>query len=415
MMARCGGSRRTSELDRPAARGAGDDEDQRRAQTGWCSSPRTRRSNSASRRSSTRSCSSPVRERRRAPAAKPVSRNRSALTYPGRASASLRCSSVDARYSPCSRLAIRRRAGILVTALRFRYASRMPRTRRLSPPRPSPRTCSRTGRSWTAASICPTRTGAASSTAAGAHPGAVYASLNDDLPAPRTGTNGRHPLPSIDALAATLGRLGIANGTQVVVYDQDSGLYASRLWWLLRYARPRRRGAARRRVGQWIAEGRPVRSGDEARAARRVHGRRSRAADARGASTRSARRDATGARCSSTRAGRSASRDARRPIDKVAGHIPGRAQPLLQVEPRRRRHDAAAEQLRARVRPRCSAAAAAGEAVMYCGSGVTACHNLLAMEHAGLPGSPLYRVLVRVVERSVAAGRNRTGARRASS
>src|SRR6476469_1709694 len=67
-------------------------------------------------------------------------------------------------------------------------------------------------------------------------PGAVYASLNDDLSAPRTGTNGRHPLPSQDALVVTLQRLGIANGPQVVVYAQDSGLYAGRLWWLLRYA-----------------------------------------------------------------------------------------------------------------------------------------------------------------------------------
>jgi thiosulfate/3-mercaptopyruvate sulfurtransferase len=71
--------------------------------------------------------------------------------------------------------------------------------------------------------------------AAGHVPGAVYASLNDDLSAPRTGTNGRHPLPSQDALTATMQRLGIDNGMQVVVYDQDSGLYAGRLWWLLRY------------------------------------------------------------------------------------------------------------------------------------------------------------------------------------
>src|SRR5688500_12364952 len=55
-------------------------------------------------------------------------------------------------------------------------------------------------------------------------PGAVYASLNDDRAGARTGANGRHPVPAIDALAATFGRLGIEQGAQVVVYDQDSGL-----------------------------------------------------------------------------------------------------------------------------------------------------------------------------------------------
>ena len=64
---------------------------------------------------------------------------------------------------------------------------------------------------------------------AGHIPGAVYASLNDDLSATRTGTNGRHPLPSVDALAAAFGRFGIDRATQVVVYDQDAGLFASRL------------------------------------------------------------------------------------------------------------------------------------------------------------------------------------------
>jgi thiosulfate/3-mercaptopyruvate sulfurtransferase len=66
-------------------------------------------------------------------------------------------------------------------------------------------------------------------------PGAVYASLSHDLAAPPTGTNGRHPLPCVEDIAATFGRLGISNETQVVAYDQDSGMFASRLWWMLRY------------------------------------------------------------------------------------------------------------------------------------------------------------------------------------
>ena len=67
--------------------------------------------------------------------------------------------------------------------------------------------------------------------------GAVFVNLAHDLAAPRTGSNGRHPLPSPQAMAATFGRLGISNSMQVIAYDQDAGAFASRLWWMLRYLR----------------------------------------------------------------------------------------------------------------------------------------------------------------------------------
>ena len=71
---------------------------------------------------------------------------------------------------------------------------------------------------------------------AAAHiPGAVYADLNHDLSGPTSGTNGRHPLPDPHTLAQTFSRLGITSGVQVVAYDQDNGMFASRLWWLLRW------------------------------------------------------------------------------------------------------------------------------------------------------------------------------------
>src|SRR5262245_33695597 len=63
-------------------------------------------------------------------------------------------------------------------------------------------------------------------------PGAVFASVDDDLSGSKTGHNGRHPLPDPEQLVATLGRFGIDGRVQVVVYDQDWGMYASRLWWL---------------------------------------------------------------------------------------------------------------------------------------------------------------------------------------
>src|SRR5713101_4203420 len=66
-------------------------------------------------------------------------------------------------------------------------------------------------------------------------PGAIYAHLDGDLSGVKTGSNGRHPLPDIDALAGTFGRFGVGEEVQVVAYDQDTGVYASRLWWLLRW------------------------------------------------------------------------------------------------------------------------------------------------------------------------------------
>ena len=63
----------------------------------------------------------------------------------------------------------------------------------------------------------------------------MYAGLNHDLAGRPTGTNGRHPLPPVEELRRTFGRLGIDQHRQVVAYDQDTGMYASRLWWLLRW------------------------------------------------------------------------------------------------------------------------------------------------------------------------------------
>ena len=83
---------------------------------------------------------------------------------------------------------------------------------------------------------------------AGHIPGALFAHLDRDLSGPKTGRNGRHPLPTPEAAAATFGRLGIEEGRQVVAYDQRNGAYASRLWWMLRWLGPRRGRGARRRL-----------------------------------------------------------------------------------------------------------------------------------------------------------------------
>src|SRR5919199_2617875 len=98
-------------------------------------------------------------------------------------------------------------------------------------------------------------------------PRAVYAHLGRDLAGPRTGTNGRHPLPDVHTAARTFGRLGITNGTQVVAYDQDSGMYASRLWWMLRWLGHDAVAVLDGGFSKWVAEQRPTSSGDEQPAA----------------------------------------------------------------------------------------------------------------------------------------------------
>ena len=103
-------------------------------------------------------------------------------------------------------------------------------------------------------------------------PGAVYAHLNRDLSGPENGSNGRHPLPDPPTFAATVGRLGIAAGIQVVAYDQAAGSYASRLWWMLRWMGHREVAVLDGGYAAWLAEGRPTRSGVETVIARSFTG-----------------------------------------------------------------------------------------------------------------------------------------------
>jgi thiosulfate/3-mercaptopyruvate sulfurtransferase len=218
-------------------------------------------------------------------------------------------------------------------------------------------------------------------------PGAVYANLNADLSGPRTGINGRHPLPRVEELAATFSRLGIANTSQVVVYDQAAGQYASRLWWSLRYLGHDQVALLDGGWAKWIAEGRPVTAGEETRAAttfvaspKPLMVARLEDVQARLTDGRTLLIDARG---EDRFEGRS------EPIDRVPGHIPGARNHYYLSNMGADGTFLAPAELRARF------AADIGEhqpadVVMYCGSGVTACHNLLAMEVAGFSGPRLY-------------------------
>ena len=218
-------------------------------------------------------------------------------------------------------------------------------------------------------------------------PGAVYAHLDHDLSGFKTGTNGRHPLPDPDTLARTFGRLGIGSSVQVVAYDQDNGMYASRLWWLLRWLGHDAAAVLDGGFAKWNAEGRPTRSGAETRAARTFVGspRAEMTVDARTVAALTTKADW---RLIDARAPERYRGDVE-PLDKVAGHIPGAANHFFQTNLDPNGILRSPEDLRERLR-RAIGDTPPDRVVSYCGSGVTACHNLLAFEHAGLKGAKLY-------------------------
>ncbi|OWQ55138.1 sulfurtransferase [Stenotrophomonas maltophilia] len=219
-------------------------------------------------------------------------------------------------------------------------------------------------------------------------PGALYADLNRDLSDLRRTGHGRHPLPDSDAFAARLGEWGIGPDTAVVVYDAgDGSMAAARLWWLLRLI-----GHAQVRVldggfAAWQAAGLPVTA-----ALPRVTplppypGQFDRRQIASVEEVQARLKHAPGWLIDA-RAGERF-RGEVEPLDPVAGHVPGAVnRPFaLNVHDGRLRP---AEDLRAALQPLLGTHAP-DEVVLMCGSGVTACHLLLAMEAAGLDGARIY-------------------------
>jgi thiosulfate/3-mercaptopyruvate sulfurtransferase len=227
---------------------------------------------------------------------------------------------------------------------------------------------------------------------AGHIPHALYAHLDRDLSGPRSARSGRHPLPDPAALAATFGRFGIDGGVQVVAYDQGPGTYAARAWWLLRWLGHARVAVLDGGFAAWERARLPVSTAPAARPPRRFEARPGSggvvtteaiaAALAAGALARGEPLlvDARGA---DRFAGENET------IDPVAGHIPGAHNHPYAGNLDARGHFLPGADLRrawtATLRGRPPAAV-----VAMCGSGVTACHNLLALEVAGLAGAQLY-------------------------
>jgi thiosulfate/3-mercaptopyruvate sulfurtransferase len=218
-------------------------------------------------------------------------------------------------------------------------------------------------------------------------PAARYAHLDRHLSGEKNGTNGRHPLPSAAQMRERFGDLGIAPGRQVVAYDADSGMYAARLWWMLRFMGHAAVAVLDGGFARWVREGYPVRDGRE----------QWRRATFIGAPREAWRLDAAAVEAGlgnpaqvlvDARA-EERYRGENETLDQKAGHIPGARNFFFQRNLRDDKTFKAADDLR-RAWEALLGSTRPDQVVMYCGSGVTACHNLLALEHAGLSGARIY-------------------------
>jgi thiosulfate/3-mercaptopyruvate sulfurtransferase len=223
---------------------------------------------------------------------------------------------------------------------------------------------------------------------ASAHlPGARYAHLDKDLSGRVTPATGRHPLPDPATFARRLGAWGIDNDSQVVAYDDANGGVAARLWWMLRWVGHERVAVLNGGLRAWLAAGYPV--SDAATTIKPTTFTPRADPDAlldvdavmQGLAAQSI--VLVDARSEDRFAGRNET------FDPVAGHVPGaRNHPFARnVDAEGRFH--APEQLRDAWRTTLDGAPAES-VVSMCGSGVTACHNVLALEIAGFTGSRLY-------------------------
>lgn len=217
-------------------------------------------------------------------------------------------------------------------------------------------------------------------------PGAVFLHCDRDLSGPTTGSNGRHPLPAPQALVARLGAIGIGPATQVVVYDDAQGMIAGRLWWLLRWLGHARVAVLDGGLQAWLAANQPLTPAmPSPRPANFVLRLNDAMVDADyvQAFLQTSRMHLVDARSPDRFRGENET------IDPVGGHIPGAVNRFFRDNLQADGRFKPATELRSEWLE--VLAGASPEAVVHqCGSGVSACHNMLAMEIAGLPGSRLY-------------------------
>ncbi|QBC45301.1 sulfurtransferase [Iodobacter fluviatilis] len=215
-------------------------------------------------------------------------------------------------------------------------------------------------------------------------PGAHFLHLDDDLSGLKTGTNGRHPLPDPQILANKLASLGVSRNRRVVAYDAQGGMYAARLWWLLRWlghdqVQVLDGGMAAWQGGvvkdlpvsvaaKWVPELRPELKVDVKEVLENIQSAVFTVVDARSPSRFMGEGET---------------------MDPVGGHIPGAINRFFQDNLQEDGRFKSVDVLKAEWQ-QLLAGLDAGQTVQQCGSGVTACHNLLALEVAGLSGARLY-------------------------
>lgn len=218
-------------------------------------------------------------------------------------------------------------------------------------------------------------------------PGARYAHLDRDLAGPIAPGTGRHPLPDPEALVVRLGGWGVDPETQVVVYDDCGGAIAVRLWWMLRWLGHTTAALLDGGLAAWQRAGYPLTSEPPRIPKARFVARQptTRALDS--AALEQGLTSGELLLIDARTEGRF--RGEEEPIDPVAGHVPGAVNLPFQGNLAPDGCFLESRQLRERF-TRVLAGRAADQVVHMCGSGVTACHNLLAMDLAGLTGSQLY-------------------------
>lgn len=217
-------------------------------------------------------------------------------------------------------------------------------------------------------------------------PGAVFLHCDHDLSGAMCGTNGRHPLPPVEALATRFGAIGVSAETQVVVYDDAQGMISGRLWWLLRWLGHDKVAVLDGGLHAWLAAGGILDSEVPViKSAKFV------------ASVRDALVDADHVQ-SFLETSRIHLVDARSPdryrgenetMDPAGGRLPGAVNRFFRENLQPDGCYKPVAQLRAEWLA-VLGGKSPQQVVHYCGSGVSACHNLLAMEVAGLTGSRLY-------------------------
>jgi thiosulfate/3-mercaptopyruvate sulfurtransferase len=219
--------------------------------------------------------------------------------------------------------------------------------------------------------------------------GAQFANVDTDLSGAKIGPDGkfqgRHPLPGRAALIETLRGWGINDDTQVVAYDAHGGMFAARLWWLLRWIGHPAVAVLDGGLVAWQSKGLPM----VTHAERRTPGTISEhdalvatvSADEVVENLSTQARTVVDARAADRYRGENET------IDPVGGHIPGAKNRFFKDNLAADGRFKSAEELKADFAPLFDSAP---KAIMQCGSGVTACHNLLALEVAGLPGAALY-------------------------